>query len=149
MYLHRCRSRQGFGVRRIFCPKFTRKLVRDKLFPYKVSLWLLVCLHNIFFYHDAIDLKICTWNFVLILTQLKKYGRLCKNIVRRQLVQCSENLPRSFGVFHLHSSCCCQQVTSHLAEVDLKLLPSLKTYVWYIWRVSYYLHYDYAVNLWT
>jgi len=42
-----------------------------------------------------------------------------------------EDMSHSCEVFHSHSSCCCQQGTSDLAEVGLHLLPSLKTYMRY------------------
>jgi len=57
-----------------------------------------------------------------------------------------EYLPHSSEVFDSHSSFCCHQETSDLAEVDLKLLPSLKKYLCY---ASYYLCYDYEVSLTT
>jgi len=40
-----------------------------------------------------------------------------------------EDMSHSFYVFHAHCSCCCQQGTLDLAEVGLKLLPSLKKYM--------------------
>ena len=36
-----------------------------------------------------------------------------------------------------------------LCGLQLKLLPSLNTYMWFMWHVSYYLYYDYAVSLTT
>ena len=57
---------------------------------------------------------------------------MCKTIVKTQLEQYSliSTSDHSFEVFHSHSSCCYEQGTSDLAEVGLKLLPSLKTYTW-------------------
>ena len=65
---HWCKSRQFLGVQRKSCPKL---------------------LYYVFIYHVAIDWKM--ENLVLdiwfLIIQLKKYARLCKNIVRSQLAQ--------------------------------------------------------------
>jgi len=37
-YRHRCRNRLILGVQRIFCPNFPKKLLFDKLSPYKFSI---------------------------------------------------------------------------------------------------------------
>jgi len=79
-------------------------------------------------------------------TEKVAYTRLCENIVRSQLAQYSWASATQFWgfAFHSHSSCCCQQGTSDLSEVGLKLLPSLKTYMWYcICGIYHYLYYGY------
>jgi len=75
---------------------------------------------------------------LFLINQVKKYAGLC-NMVRSQLDQYSVHLSICLTVwnFGVHTfQLFCQQETSHLAEVGLKLLPSLKTYMW---NVSYYL----------
>jgi len=52
-----------------------------------------------------------------------------KTLSEASWLSITEYLPHSSEVFHSHFRCCCQQGTSDLAEVGLKLLPTLKTCV--------------------
>ena len=94
--------------------------------------------HSIFLYQVAIDLKIehLTLEIAFLLTQPKKYT---VRLYFYKAVQ--EHCEKPAGVVllsvchavlkfgdHSHSSSCYQQETSHLLEVCLKLLSSLKTY---------------------
>jgi len=54
--------------------------------------------------------------FVSYQPSWEKFTRLCKNIVTSHLLSILERWPHSFEVFHSHSSCCCQQRTSNLAQ---------------------------------
>jgi len=98
-------------------------------------------------YHVATDLKI--ENLVLeiwfLITQLRKstlgYSR---TLPEASWLSNLEHLPYSSEVFYSHYSCCCQQGTSHLAEVDRsKLLPASFSKDMYV----IHLYYDYAVSL--
>jgi len=61
----------------------------------------------------------------------EKYTLGCARILSEaSWLSILEDLSHSFEDFHSHSSCCCQQGTSDLAEVGLKLLTSLKTYTY-------------------
>ena len=118
--------------------------------------FLKLLLHSVFRFHAAIDMKIK--NSVLeiwfLITNWKKYARLCKNIVRSQPAQYSwASASQLWGLeFHSHSRWCCRQGTSHLTKVGLKLLSSLKTcmwHMWHTWHVSYYVYRDCAMILTT
>ena len=104
-------------VQRILCPICPKTFYATDFFP---AIFLHLLVHYIFLYHVAIDLN--TENLVgqheiwYSIAQLKKYNRLCKNIVRSQLTQYSEHLPHSSKVFNSHSSCWCQQETTYLTE---------------------------------
>ena len=76
-----------------------------------------------------------TWNLVLN-KPTKKCSRLWRTLSEASWLSILEHLPHSSEVLHSHSNCCCRKGTSDLPEVGLKLLPSLKAYMWH---VSYYL----------
>ena len=82
--------------------------------------------------HRLENRKFGTWNLALNdPTEKIAYARLFKNICQKPAgsVSLSTYLTvLKFG-FHSHSSCC-QQGTSQLAEVGLKLLPSLNTNIY-------------------
>jgi len=141
------------GVKMIFFPNFPTfawKTFMRQRFTYRTSVAVgTLCSPLPGCYRlENRNFRAGTWNLVPII-KLKKYARLCKNFVRSQLVQYSW-APASHVwclVFHSHFSCCCQQGTStHLASVNLKLLPSLKMYMLYMWHASYYFYYVYAVS---
>ena len=124
------------GVQRMLCPnfhKFPEKFYATNVLPTKfLQKFLQLLIYHVVLYHVAVYLKL--ENLLLkigfLITQLKMYAS-CVN--ERSLSETSvlgnfEHLPHNFEVFQLHSSCCCQQETFDLAEVGLKLLPSLKTY---------------------
>jgi len=75
----------------------------------------------------------------------KKSGIGCaRKLSEANWLSILEHLPNSSEVFHSHSSCYCQQGTSDIADVGLKLLLSLNTSMWH---VSYSSYYDYTVSL--
>jgi len=80
-----------------------------------------------------------TWN--LVITKLKRtlgcrLQEYCQKTALAQYFWASASQLWRLA-FHSHSSCCYQQGTSHLAEVDVKLLLSLRTWMWYTWYVLY------------
>ena len=61
----RCRSRQFFGLQRIFCLTFPEKLLCDKLSLYKFSLAVGTFHFHLPCYHRNKNRKLGTWNLVL------------------------------------------------------------------------------------
>ena len=106
------------GVKRIFCPNFPKKLICDKLSPYKFSVYLFV--HSIFLYHIAIDLKIenVVHEIWFLITQLKKISQAVQEHCQKPAGSVLRAFSSQFWglAFQSHSSCCCQQEFSHLTE---------------------------------
>ena len=136
---HRCRSRQFLGVQRYFAwisPKFAWKAFMRQIFSLRI---FCSCLYFAL-YHVAIDLKIENLALKIGFYPPEKstlgYARTLSEV---SWISILEHLPHGSEVFYSHSSNCWQKGTSsNLVEVDLKLLLSLKTYVWHI---SYYLYF--------
>jgi len=89
----------------------------------------------------AIDLKKKrrTWNCFLI-PKWKKHRMLgCAwTLSKTGWLSILEYLPHSSEVWRLIHipAVVVSKEPSHLAEVGLKLLPSLKTYIWYMWHAG-------------
>jgi len=139
----KCRSRQFLGAQSIlYCTQiflnFPEKHSCGKHSPYKFYLGV----STIYFSQPSCHRleKKTPYLKLFLNTQMKKAQnvRLCMNIVKNRLAQYSWISASQFWslAFNSHSSCRCQQGTSHLAEVGLKLLPSLKTYIWYMWHAG-------------
>jgi len=80
----------------------------------------------------------------------KKYARLCKNVVRTSWLS-TLRICLIFLRFEVAFTIQLLLLASNLtlSGGSLKSLPSLKTYLWNMWHVSYYLYYDCAVSLTT
>jgi len=126
------------------------KTLCDKLSPYKFSV-AVGTVYYIFLYQVAIDWKIECLVLYFKLLNWKKCAELCKNFVRSQLAQyCWAPTSEFWGLsFHSRSSCCYQQEISHPTEIGLRLLPSMKTHMRYMWHVSYYSYHGCAVSVTT
>ena len=122
------------NVQRTSCPNFPNlpeKLLSDKHSPCKLS----VDIGTLCFYLPCCQRlengKFGTSNLVLNNPSEKSTLGCARTWPEASWLSILVGLPHSFEVFHSHCSCCRQQGSSDLAEVDLKLLPSLKTYMWY------------------
>jgi len=129
------------GIKDIY-PEFSQKFFCDKRSPWKFSLavgTLYFPLFPLLRRYRLENRKCGTLNLVLNNLTEKRYAGMCKNIVRYQLDHYSWASALQFSglAFHSYSRCCCQQATSHLAEVDLKLRPYIKTYMRYMWHLSH------------
>ena len=152
---HKCRSSQFFGGARIFCPKFlkfARKTFTRQCFFLQIfcSCWWYIIFSST---NRHWNRKCYTWKFGYWIIQLKQIRLVyARTLSEASWISILEHLPHNSEVFHSHSSYCCQQWTPDLAEIGLKLFPSLKTCMWYVCHASYYLYYlcyDHAVTLTT
>ena len=64
-----------------------------------------------------------TWNLAINKATEKSSLGCARTLSEASWLSSLEHLHHSSKVFHSHSSCCCQQRTSDLAEVGLKPLP--------------------------
>jgi len=131
-------------VQRIFCLSFTktaRKTFMWKTFSMQFSVSVGTLYFPLLSGHKAENRKFSTWK--LVITKLKRTlgCRLQEYCQKTALAQyfCASASQLWRLAFHSHSSSCYQQGTSHLAEVDVKLLLSLRTQMWYTWYVLYHI----------
>ena len=84
-------------------PKFLQ-ICLNNFYSTKVlrKTFLLLLVHCVFLYHATIDLieHLVFEIWFLKLPNLKKYARLCKNIVRSQSAQYLDQLPHDSEVWH-------------------------------------------------
>jgi len=145
--MHRCRSKQYFGGAKDSLPEIlpiSPMHLWDKHYPVG-TLFSSTKLPET----CTVNRRFGTWNLVLdnpTETKRSAVQEHCQKAAVSVFLSICLTVSR-FSI--LHSSCCRQQWTPDLAEVGLKLLPSLKTLKWYMWHGSLYLYYDYAASLTT